>query len=145
MFIKRLSLILLITMSLIVGCACNKQQSSPAPEEKITLTPNSQNNDFAFQLYSNIDKPGKNLFYSPYSISTALSMTWAGAKGNTATEMAKAMSFNLPVEEQHASFRDQQKALNAMGKGAKPSLALPMPSLMPNAMRSCWCLNSPSC
>ena len=124
MFIKRLSLILLITMSLIVGCACNKQKSSPAPEEKITLSPNSQNNDFAFQLYSNIDKPGKNLFYSPYSISTALSMTWAGAKGNTATEMAKAMSFNLPVEEQHASFRDQQKALNAMGKRGKAQLSV---------------------
>lgn len=124
MFIKRMTLILLIIMSLVVGCACNRQKNVPVPEEKIVLTPNSQNNDFAFQLYSNIEKPGKNLFYSPYSISTALSMTYAGAKGNTATEMAKAMSFNLPMAEQHASYRDQQQALNAIGKRGKAQLSV---------------------
>ncbi|HRY84007.1 MAG TPA: serpin family protein [Candidatus Cloacimonadota bacterium] len=124
MFIKRLSLILLITMSLMVGCACNKQKKAPAPQAPVTLVPNSQNNDFACQLYGKVEVPGKNLFYSPYSISTALSMTWAGAKGNTAEEMAKAMSFNLPFEEQHASFRDQQKALNAIGKRGKAQLSV---------------------
>ena len=36
-----------------------------------------------------------NLFFSPYSISTALAMTRAGAKGDTAAQMDKTLHFTL--------------------------------------------------
>ena len=53
------------------------------------------NTQFAIDLYSKLrnDKAlaGKNLFFSPYSISAALAMTYAGARGETAHEMATAL------------------------------------------------------
>lgn len=52
------------------------------------------NNKFAFDLYSQLNKTEKgNLFYSPYSISAALAMTYEGAKGRTANEMKSAFHF----------------------------------------------------
>ena len=52
------------------------------------------NNKFAFDLYSQLNKSEKgNLFYSPYSISAALAMTYEGAKGQTANEMKSVFHF----------------------------------------------------
>jgi len=52
------------------------------------------NNKFAFDLYSELDKSeGGNIFYSPYSISAALAMTYEGAKGQTADEMKSVFYF----------------------------------------------------
>lgn len=48
-------------------------------------------------------EPG-NLFLSPHSISTALVMTYAGAAGSTATQMATALRFTLPEPKLHAAF-----------------------------------------
>ena len=47
------------------------------------------NSDFAWDLYGQLAKEngGKNLFFSPYSISSALAMTAEGARGQTAKEM----------------------------------------------------------
>ncbi|MEK6861515.1 MAG: serpin family protein [Nanoarchaeota archaeon] len=52
------------------------------------------NNQFAFELYSELDKAeNDNMFYSPYSISAALAMTYEGAKGQTADEMKSVFHF----------------------------------------------------
>ncbi len=52
------------------------------------------NNKFAFDLYSELDKSAQgNIFYSPYSISAALAMTYEGAKGQTADEMKSVFYF----------------------------------------------------
>lgn len=55
------------------------------------------NNQFAFDLYSRYKttQAGKNIFYSPYSITTALGMTYEGASGQTAAEMQKV--FHMPA------------------------------------------------
>jgi len=45
-----------------------------------------------------------NIFISPYSISVALAMTYAGASGNTASQIASAMHFTLPAERLHTAF-----------------------------------------
>ena len=56
------------------------------------------NNQFAFDLYSELDKDEDgNMFYSPYSISAALAMTYEGAKGQTANEMKSV--FYFPEED----------------------------------------------
>jgi serine protease inhibitor len=53
------------------------------------------NSDFAFDMYQQLAKEnaGKNLFFSPYSISSALAMTAEGARGQTAAEMGKVLRF----------------------------------------------------
>ncbi len=53
------------------------------------------NSDFAFDMYQQLSKEnaGKNLFFSPYSISSALAMTAEGARGATAVEMGKVLRF----------------------------------------------------
>ena len=82
-----------------------------ADSDKVTFT--KDNRAFAFDLYQQLTKDGDgNLFYSPHSISTALAMTWAGAKGTTATQMAETMHFTLPYADLHAAFNwlDQELA-----------------------------------
>jgi serine protease inhibitor len=52
------------------------------------------NNRFAFELYSELNKAEDgNVFYSPYSISAALAMTYEGARGQTADEMKSVFHF----------------------------------------------------
>jgi len=53
------------------------------------------NSAFALDLYGQLarEKPEKNLFFSPYSLSTALAMTAEGARGETAEQMARVLRF----------------------------------------------------
>ena len=62
------------------------------------------NNEFAFAMYQALREAAGSLFFSPLSISAALSMTFAGAAGNTARQMAETLRFTLPPELHHAVF-----------------------------------------
>lgn len=75
------------------------------------------NNQFAFDLYSEVDKSEQgNIFYSPYSISVALAMTYEGAKGQTADEMKSVFHFpenNVLRPNFAAIYNDINKGNNA--------------------------------
>ena len=77
------------------------------------------NSDFAFELYQTLKDTGGNLFYSPYSISLALAMTFAGARGETERQMADAMHFSLLQDRLHPAFNSLDTELAARGEGAK--------------------------
>ena len=62
------------------------------------------NTDFAVDMYKKLSSPDGNLFFSPYSISIALAMTWAGARGQTESEMASALHFPLDQTQLHPAF-----------------------------------------
>ncbi|HCV29116.1 MAG TPA: hypothetical protein DGO89_02035 [Microcoleaceae bacterium UBA9251] len=62
------------------------------------------NTKFALNLYSQLRTQPDNLFFSPYSISTAIAMTAAGAKGKTATQIDRVFSFNLPPASRSPAF-----------------------------------------
>lgn len=62
------------------------------------------NTAFALDLYQQLRQAEGNLFFSPYSISTALAMTYAGARGVTEAQMADALHFSLPQEALHPAF-----------------------------------------
>jgi serpin B len=64
------------------------------------------NNAFALDLYAKLKKNDGNLFFSPHSISTALAMTYAGARGNTEKQMAAVLHFNLEQKRLHPAFRE---------------------------------------
>jgi serpin B len=65
------------------------------PDKAPTKLAVQANSDFAFQLYKQLaqENQGKNLFFSPYSVSGALAMTAEGARGETAAEMGKVLCF----------------------------------------------------
>lgn len=77
-------------------------------------------NAFAWDLYARLRDEKGNLFFSPYSISSALAMTYAGARGPTADQMAATL--RLPAdwragpERIHAAFGLLSADLNAQGK-----------------------------
>jgi serpin B len=62
------------------------------------------NNEFAVDLYGRLRIRSGNLFFSPYSISSALAMAYAGAGGDTAEQMAKVLHFDLPPGRLHPAF-----------------------------------------
>ncbi len=79
------------------------------------------NNGFALDLYGELAGSEEgNLFMSPYSISLALAMTYAGAAGNTADEMAETLGFTLPPEQLHSTFNALDQLLAARGEGLEP-------------------------
>ncbi len=68
-------------------------------------------NRFAFDLFQEVRGDHDNLFFSPLSIHQALGMTWAGARGDTATDMASTLHFDLPQAELHAAANRLDLAL----------------------------------
>lgn len=74
------------------------------------------NNAFALSLLRQLaaEEDG-NLFASPYSVSLALAMTWAGARGETETAMADALSFPHSQESLHETFNALSRTLEENG------------------------------
>jgi len=68
----------------------------------------NKNSSFALDLYHQLKGPDNNLFYSPISISTALAMTYAGARGSTAEQIAAALRFPVQQTELHPLFSEMQ-------------------------------------
>ena len=79
----------------------------------------SGNSRFAFDLYQAIRGEDGNLFYSPYSISVALAMTYAGARGETELQMADTLHFVLSQGRLHPSFNGLDLELTQRGEGAE--------------------------
>jgi len=82
------------------------------------------NNAFALDLYAQLKIQEGNLFLSPYSISTALGMTFAGARENTEKQMADVLHFTLEQEQLHSEFHDLQIQLkNRVKEGIELNIA----------------------
>jgi serpin B len=77
------------------------------------------NTAFAFSLYQRLEGEDGNLFYSPYSISLALAMTYAGARGETAEQMADTLRFMLEQDRLHPAFNWLDAELATRGEGAQ--------------------------
>lgn len=77
------------------------------------------NSDFAFDLYQALRGQEGNLFYSPHSLSTALAMTYAGARGETERQMAETLHFTLTNERLHPAFNALDLALASRGEGVE--------------------------
>jgi serpin B len=77
------------------------------------------NSAFAFELYKALKEEEGNFFYSPYSISLALAMTYAGARGETAQQMADTLQFLLEQGSLHPAFNWLDAELATRGEGAE--------------------------
>jgi len=79
----------------------------------------SGNDEFAFDLYSRLSEGDGNLFLSPYSISLALAMTYAGARGQMEQQMADVLGFTLSQDQLHAAFNALQQELESRSQQAE--------------------------
>ncbi len=82
------------------------------------------NNAFALNIYNKLKHAEGNLFFSPYSISTALAMTYAGARNNTAEQMAQTLNFTLAPDRLHPAFASIQDQLNAVREKGNIQLSI---------------------
>jgi serpin B len=128
---KSLSIILplLIVLSILLA-ACtpsttaNMAQSKVKRDSKPSIPASDEetlvrgNNAFALDLYQSLRTDEGNLIFSPYSISLALAMTYAGARGETESQMASALHFDLPQSQLHPAFNVLDLALADQPKPA---------------------------
>jgi serpin B len=77
------------------------------------------NSAFAFELYQALREQEGNLFYSPHSISLALAMTYAGARNETAEQMADILQFMLEQDRLHPAFNWLDTELASRGEDAQ--------------------------
>jgi len=96
-----------------------KADDSEATPEGVSDVVNS-NNQFAFDLYLRLkDDPEhveSNIFFSPYSISVALAMTYEGAKGETAEEIQSVFHFPEDENIRQPSFAKIYNQINKVDK-----------------------------
>lgn len=129
----------LLAAALLAGCLQNStnQDTTPTPDgdtnddgngngdgngddttdtsDRSNMTQLVQNNtQFGFDLHRELAEanPSDNILTSPYSISIALAMTYAGAAGETAEQMREALRFALTDDDLHPTFGSLQTALN---------------------------------
>jgi serpin B len=125
---------LLAAFVLLAGLGCHREEpAAPIPLEvarsskpratALELAPGDRealaqgNAAFAFELYARTKPANDNFVFSPLSLSLALAMTYAGARGATETEMAATLLFS-PQAQLHPAMNDLEAALHARGENA---------------------------
>jgi len=128
---KKALISVLIVLLLLPWIACTQAAGGElltSDKERITspdTNPSEQallvegNSAFAFELYQALREQEGNLFYSPHSISVALAMTYAGARGETAQQMADTLQFLLEQERLHPAFNWLDIELASRGEGTQ--------------------------
>jgi serpin B len=96
---NRIKLALLIPL---LGVYSHEARAMDTADPVTTLV--QGNNAFALDLYAQLRQSEGNRFISPFSVSTALAMTYAGAQEETALQIAKALRFLLPPSQLHPAF-----------------------------------------
>jgi len=91
------------TVFKVIASEIEREAEPDVPREDLVALVAGQN-AFAFDLYRAIRTGEHNLFYSPHSIGVALAMTYAGARGETAEQMATVLHFDLPQEQLHPAM-----------------------------------------
>jgi serine protease inhibitor len=122
-------LLLATTLFMATTLATSASVSAALPNAPMAAVAQG-NTAFAIDLYQQErSKPG-NLFFSPYSISTALAMTYAGARGDTAAEMAKVLHFTAGPTELPTLWSQLSRRMDEVGRSNQVALRI---------ANSLWC------
>jgi serpin B len=115
-----------ITLSvLIIMAPIELLAAAPQPPNAAVASVVESTNQFALDLYAKLGTASDgNLFFSPQSISTALSMTYAGARGDTALQMGKVLHLNLSPDNLVLAQAALIKQLNDAGKSGLYQLSI---------------------
>ncbi len=90
-------------------------QSAPAADLEQTVR---DTNTFGFDVYKRLVAGDENLAFSPYSLTTALSMTYPGARGETQLAFEKTLRLTLPAERFHRAMNTLDLTLESRGQNA---------------------------
>ena len=104
---------LTVLLAILVLSAFTSSTPVKASDSADTKAVAQGNTAFALDLYGKLKEAEGNLFFSPYSISTALAMTYAGARANTEKQMAEVLHFTLDQKRLHPAFSHLEAQLNA--------------------------------
>jgi serpin B len=135
-----------LVMTLLLGACMTTNETPPAntqsgvqvAESKLARLTNPQvpqddlqtlaagNRAFAADLYQQLRTQDGNLIFSPYSISLALAMTYAGAREETAGQMADTLHFMLPEDSLHPAFNALSQYLQSLAQ--PPTSPQPAPT-----------------
>lgn len=120
-----------LTTCILLACDVSPAGNNNSPENSEPADVNEVvkgNTEFALELYGKLaetpEAEGKNLFFSPYSISTALALTYAGARGDTEEQMAQVLHFEPAGQRIHPAFGLLEKQLNEKGAEGVFELAI---------------------
>jgi serpin B len=143
-YITRTQSFMMLTLALallLTSCAPNVEVGLAQSQAQRVFSPDvpdadlqalvAGNNAFALDLYHTLRPEAESLFFSPYSISTALAMTFAGARGETAQQMADTLHFALPQERLHPAFNALDLAIAQTDGDAEKEFTL-------NVVNSLW-------
>jgi serpin B len=130
LFFVSISILCMIVVGL-SGCLGPNQEKPAAPTQIASQTPTpgetgqhtgaeksvvEANNKFAFASYSELRKDAfnnnKTLFYSPFSISSALAITYEGARGTTADEIRSVFFFPSDDNQRRMGYEQLNKGIN---------------------------------
>lgn len=90
---------------------------SPAKVQETKLV--TSTNNFAFNIFNTLrsEDPSKNLFISPLSIASSLTMAFNGANGTTKETMRQVIGFGQQTDQEiNKSFEDLQRLLFSLDK-----------------------------
>lgn len=84
----------------------------------------SANSLFALEMFRTLNEsnPTGNIFFSPFSISSALAMVFLGTKGSTAAQLSKTFHFDS-VEDVHSRFQSLNAEVSKRGASHTLKLA----------------------
>lgn len=116
------SVALVVAVALAASAQGGREETSnPAPQAKANTEAVKAlaqgNNEFAWDMYGKLKGDKGNLFFSPFSLRTALAMTYAGAKGETAAQMEKTLRFAPQDPTLHAAFASTIQSIEPGEKG----------------------------
>jgi serpin B len=110
---KRLTFLALALVLPLAAAGLLPANQPPTRAEKKAVA--DGNSRFALELYGKLRGKEGNLFFSPYSVSTALAMTSAGARGKTLDEMTAVL--HLPEQKKlHPALGALIEEANSGGK-----------------------------
>lgn len=91
------------------GNSSSQRQSNPSADTLSNADVAHANNQFAFNLYQQLNREEGNVFVSPYSISTAMGMTYTGASGETRKEISGVFGFHRDNKKHARGFASLQQ------------------------------------
>ncbi|MCZ7662925.1 MAG: serpin family protein [Thermoleophilia bacterium] len=137
LYVKAFSLIALLALAGLMGCgqATTEETTSTAGSVELVRSEKSRvqsaagdvettavaqgGTQFALSLFREVRSPDTNLAFSPYSLTTALAMTLAGARAETEEEMLAALAIPLPAEEIHPALNGLARELEQSAEVSK--------------------------